>query len=262
MKKILLAIVILFVLVTGSTAQNIFPSSGAAGIGTTLPNGSSLLEVNSTTKGVLFPRMTLSQRNAIVSPATGLLIYQTDNTPGYYYYYGSGWSREVTSAANRALNNLSSPTAVNQSLVPLTTGAVNLGSSSLGWKNLYLTNALYLNGNIILRAPGVRNFFTGTNAGNTSVSGSDNTGAGPNALNHLTSGSDNTAFGAYALYSDTSGDANTASGSASLYSNTYGYNNTASGAHSLYYNTTGNNNTASGVSSLSSNTFGEFNTAS
>src|SRR6516225_1258107 len=73
-------------------AQNTFPSSGAAGIGTTSPNASSLLEINSTTKGILIPRMTLTQRNAITSPAQGLLIYQTNNTPGFYYYNGSAWS--------------------------------------------------------------------------------------------------------------------------------------------------------------------------
>jgi hypothetical protein len=38
--------------------QNIFLSSGAAGIGTASPNTSSLLEINSTTKGLLIPRMT------------------------------------------------------------------------------------------------------------------------------------------------------------------------------------------------------------
>src|ERR1041385_6643129 len=75
------------------TAQtNIFPSSGAAGIGTTTPDASSLLEVKSTTKGLLISRMTQTQRNAIASPAIGLLIYQTDKTPGFYYYNGSAWT--------------------------------------------------------------------------------------------------------------------------------------------------------------------------
>src|SRR5678810_43422 len=36
--------------------------------------------------------MTLTQRNAIVRPATGLLIYQTNSTPGFYYYNGSAWT--------------------------------------------------------------------------------------------------------------------------------------------------------------------------
>jgi len=51
---------------------NTFPSTGSAGIGTTSPNSSSALDVVSTTQGVLFSRMTIAQRNAIVSPATGI----------------------------------------------------------------------------------------------------------------------------------------------------------------------------------------------
>src|SRR5215813_11808128 len=73
-------------------AQNLFPSSGAAGIGTTTPDASSLLEIKSTSKGLLIPRMTQTQRNAIASPATGLLIYQNDHIPGFYYYNGSAWT--------------------------------------------------------------------------------------------------------------------------------------------------------------------------
>lgn len=55
------------------------------------PDASAILDVKSTSKGVLISRMTQTQRNAITSPATGLLIYQTDNTPGFYYYNGSTW---------------------------------------------------------------------------------------------------------------------------------------------------------------------------
>ena len=75
---------------TGLKAQtNTFPASGSVGIGTITPNSSSKLEIKSTTKGLLIPRMTQTQRNAIASPANGLLIYQTDNNPGFYYYNGS-----------------------------------------------------------------------------------------------------------------------------------------------------------------------------
>ena len=56
------------------------------------PDSSAMLDVSSTTKGFLAPRMTQAQRNAISNPATGLLIYQTDNTPGYRTYNGSAWS--------------------------------------------------------------------------------------------------------------------------------------------------------------------------
>ena len=65
--------------------------SAQVGIGTTTPNASAALDVTSTTRGVLIPRLTQTQRNAIVAPATSLLIYQTDGTKGYYYYTGTSW---------------------------------------------------------------------------------------------------------------------------------------------------------------------------
>jgi len=55
------------------------------------PDGSAMLDVKSTAKGMLVPRMTKTQRDAIGSLATGLIIYQTDNTPGFYYYSGTNW---------------------------------------------------------------------------------------------------------------------------------------------------------------------------
>ena len=55
------------------------------------PDTSAMLDIKSTTKGVLVPRMTQSQRNSIPLPGTGLMIYQTDSTPGFYYYTGSIW---------------------------------------------------------------------------------------------------------------------------------------------------------------------------
>lgn len=89
-----------------SYAQNTFPATGPVGIGTTSPVASSLLDMRSTTRGLLTPRMTLAQRNLIGAPAVGLLIYQTDGTTGFYYYFGSGWVRLVTAAAANNLSNL------------------------------------------------------------------------------------------------------------------------------------------------------------
>ncbi|RXG31618.1 hypothetical protein [Leeuwenhoekiella marinoflava] len=62
------------------------------GIGTTSPDASSLLDVNSTTQGILTPRMTTTQRLAISDPAEGLLVYDTDESAFYYYETGS-WSQ-------------------------------------------------------------------------------------------------------------------------------------------------------------------------
>jgi hypothetical protein len=57
-----------------------------------------MLDVKSTARGVLISRMTAAQRGAIASPATGLLVYQTDATEGFYFYDGTGWVRLATSA--------------------------------------------------------------------------------------------------------------------------------------------------------------------
>ena len=62
------------------------------GIGTTSPDASSLLDVNSTTQGMLTPRMTTTQRLAISDPAEGLLVYDTDESAFYYCETGS-WSQ-------------------------------------------------------------------------------------------------------------------------------------------------------------------------
>jgi len=58
-----------------------------------MPDASAMLDVKSSNKGFLAPRMTAAQRVAIVSPAAGLLVYQTDSSIGYYYYNGSTWNR-------------------------------------------------------------------------------------------------------------------------------------------------------------------------
>lgn len=62
------------------------------GIGTASPNSSAQLDISSTDKGLLIPRMTAAEITAISLPATGLLVFQTDNTPGFYYYDGSAWT--------------------------------------------------------------------------------------------------------------------------------------------------------------------------
>ena len=71
-------------------------SFSQVGIGTASPSASSLLDITATDAGLLIPRMLQSERDAIQDPATGqpatgLMVYQTNNTPGFYYYDGSGW---------------------------------------------------------------------------------------------------------------------------------------------------------------------------
>jgi hypothetical protein len=88
----------------GNTGGGYFPtfySNGLEGarisnnrnflIGTTTDVASSILTLQSTTKGFLPPRMTATQRNAIASPAEGLVVVQTDGTQGLYIYINATW---------------------------------------------------------------------------------------------------------------------------------------------------------------------------
>jgi hypothetical protein len=62
------------------------------GVSTANISPSAQLEIASTTKGLLPPRMTANQRAAISNPATGLLVFQTDSPVGLYYYNGTAWT--------------------------------------------------------------------------------------------------------------------------------------------------------------------------
>lgn len=113
------------------------------GIGTTTPNTSAILDVDVTSlaanskKGFLPPRMTTTERNDIASPATGLLIYNTD-TNILNYYTGSGWtviastgsfvdlSTEQTVAGNKTFTG--TLTAEGRLMIPM--GEISYYSSS------------------------------------------------------------------------------------------------------------------------------------
>jgi hypothetical protein len=80
-------------------------------IGTNQIESSSILSINANDKGILIPRMSLSQKNAIVFPATGLLIYQLDSSPGFYYFNGTAWvtlltTNQNSSSSSNATNSL------------------------------------------------------------------------------------------------------------------------------------------------------------
>ena len=83
MKKITLIVLMFFTAL--SYAQ--------VGINTNTPNASSALEIESTTGGILIPRLTQTQRDAITEPATGLMIYQTNQTAGFYFWDGAAWTK-------------------------------------------------------------------------------------------------------------------------------------------------------------------------
>jgi hypothetical protein len=74
-----------------------FLVNAQTGIGTITPDASAKLEVSSTSKGILFPRMTTVQRNAIISPAYGLHVFDTD-VNALWFYDGAVWINYATQA--------------------------------------------------------------------------------------------------------------------------------------------------------------------
>jgi hypothetical protein len=81
-------------------------TSAQVGIGTTTPDASSALDITSTTKGLLIPRMKAAERDVISSAATGLMIYQTDGTPGFYYYNGISWAEVAATSATYSIGDV------------------------------------------------------------------------------------------------------------------------------------------------------------
>lgn len=78
-------------------------SFAQVGIGTSVPHASSALDISSTSKGLLLPRMTTVQRNAIATPATGLIVFDT-TLNGFYGYDGTTWTQSVFSPLSWNLN--------------------------------------------------------------------------------------------------------------------------------------------------------------
>jgi len=177
--------------------------------------------------------MTKAQRDAIASPATGLLIFQTNSTPGFYYYDGSGWNAVTPKAKGWSLTG-------NTGTNPLTNFIGTTDAKSLEFK--------------------VNNLRAGLIDYSTFNTGTRNTAFGQIALNSLTSGADNTAMGYGSLYTNTTGNQNVAYGKYALFYNNAN-DNAAYGFNALFFNTTGAGNTAIGITTLQNNTTGSNNVA-
>ena len=93
MKKFLLFLLIF---------SSIFKSYSQVGVGTITPAASAVLDITSTTKGVLVPRMTVVQRGTISPTTAGLLVYQTDGASGFYFHTGSEWKQLANVTATSA----------------------------------------------------------------------------------------------------------------------------------------------------------------
>ena len=96
-KKIMVRVLLLLLLTTTFCHSQV-------GIGTTNPDDASVLDIVSTDKGVLIPRLTELQKNNISTPPKGLLVYQTDGTEGFWYHDGSDWALIEQNGKSWSLN--------------------------------------------------------------------------------------------------------------------------------------------------------------
>ena len=117
------------------SSNNIYNAGGSVGINAgASPSASAQLDITSTTKGLLPPRMTTAQMNAIVSPAKGLMIYNTD-CDVYDYWNGSAWlpfpSNASAPATPGSITGSATP-CQNATAVAYSIAAVS-GASSYNW---------------------------------------------------------------------------------------------------------------------------------
>jgi hypothetical protein len=283
MKKFIYSLAIIF-FVNTAYGQNVAVNTDGS-----VAHTSALLDIKSTNKGMLIPRMTTAQRTAIASPATGLLVYDTEAN-SFWFYNGSAWTNITGSGSggngtNWKLTGNSGTTPAsdfigttdNQSLrfkvnnehygLLDSNGSVlwgmHTGMNNTGYSNVAIgANAMYNNtymSNLV--AVGDSALFNNGLGATNQGEGVSNTAIGSKSLFSNTTGHLNTALGYQTLFNNTTGNGNTALGSYALYYNTTGGNNTAAGHWALHNNTTGFRNSAFGQSALASNTTGRYNTA-
>ncbi|MGO4771559.1 hypothetical protein ACEN2I_07835 [Flavobacterium sp. W22_SRS_FK3] len=118
------------------------------GIGTVTPDASSILDISSTTHGLLTPRMTTIQRNAIAAPADGLMVYDTDFKLFYSYISATSAWVPINGALPR-LNFKRIRAGDNLATVLATELAAGGGA-----KYVLASNTLYeINGQIVFNFP-------------------------------------------------------------------------------------------------------------
>lgn len=231
--------------INGTTNYGLLVENGLTVFGGTVSTSlGAIVEFKSTSQAVLFPRLTTVQKNAVVSPTNGMIVYDT-TVSNFYGYIAGAWALIGGGGSGWSLTG--------------NTGTID-GTNFIGTTDSVPFNIKVNNQNAGRIDHIKSNAFFGYQAGNLNATGFNNTAVGSQSLQANTTGIRNTAVGFQSLFNNVSSN-NTASGYQSLVRNTTGGNNTGSGYEILYYNTTGGSNTASGVTALYNNTTGSFNTA-
>ena len=143
------------------------------GVGTLNPDSSSMLDITSTTKGFLAPRMSTSEKNAITSPTKGLMVFDNDQDK-FNYYDGSNWIQIETNSKSRdnyvlvkSLADLPTPVGnvitLNSGTTYELNGAINLGVNSIDLNGCVFVGA-DPNTDVLMYS-GTNAIFTGSQGG-------------------------------------------------------------------------------------------------
>jgi hypothetical protein len=135
----------------------------SVGVGTNAPHASAMLDVTSTTKGILLPRMTSAQRTAIASPAAGLMVYETTSA-STWIYNGSGWVQLGSGGASPWI-------ASGNNIYNSNSGNVGIGTST------NINAPLTIKGNTIITYTNGNDLVNGGNLAVLKLMGA-NTGSG------------------------------------------------------------------------------------
>ncbi len=196
------------------------------------PDASAMLDIKSTNKGILIPRMTSAQRTAISNTATGLLVFDTD-TDGFWFYDGTSWV-ELVSGNVSSIQDADADTKIqveegaDEDIIRFD---VN-GSEHLTVKE----NA---NGYTMIETQATgSNLAFGKNAGlSLSSANNNNSIFGTEAGSNLATGNNNVFFGRYSGYQHTEGRHNTYVGYRTGYANLTGIYNVFLGSQAGEMNT-------------------------
>ncbi len=109
-KQLLILLLFTVSCATISAQSMLFNSNGGS------PHPSAMVEIESTTKGFLMPRMSATNRLAIPSPAAGLMVFQTDGFQAFYYFNGTDWDT-INASSGIGISSVSSTANSNVSII-------------------------------------------------------------------------------------------------------------------------------------------------
>ena len=287
--RVVFAICVATTLHFTATAQSLSINTTGA-----VADASAILDVTSTAKGMLVPRMNKTQKNAITTPANGLMVYQTaPDSIGFHYYdlpntrwvyiNASGFATDTTAwkltgNSNATAANFLGTTndsALRFRIRNTASGIIDSASenTALGYKNLQIISAGigsntaigFMSGKNL--SSGARNTLIGRNVLSRTGASQQNIGIGDSAISQAISVGNLIGIGFQALKlhdGQTFFTDNLAIGTYSQRDSSFGstaFWNTSVGGYSLQSNRLGGGNTAMGLAAMQSHKSGDRNTA-